>query len=65
MKLLKLDPGNGKTNFELAQLFFDANDFAQARERLRIALLAWLDADPEYAPAVDARKLHATLSSLP
>jgi len=64
-QLLRIDPNNGKTNLELAQLYSETDKLTKAREHLRIALHAWQDADPEFIPAIEAREMQSILGSLP
>ncbi len=64
-KVLKYDPANGQTNFELAKLFAESNQLTRAQEHLRLTLRAWEDADPDFIPAIEARAFSNTLNSLP
>jgi len=60
---LKRFPGEPKVNLAYAQHLFDAGTPNEAREALRRALDAWTEADPEHAPAAEARRLEAALSA--
>jgi tetratricopeptide (TPR) repeat protein len=64
-RLLKLNPNNGRTNFEMAQLYNDTDNVSKALEHLRVALITWQDADPDFAPAKAAHELQSKLNSLP
>ncbi len=57
------DPFDPLANLELARVYNQAGQPQKAREHLQKSLEVWLNADPEYGPAREARQLFAKLGS--
>jgi len=60
---LKVLPYHPAANLEMAWICQTLGESNQARQHLETALQVWKNADPDFAPAIDARKLVAQLSS--
>ncbi len=56
-KTLAILPNDPKALYEHALLQFDKGEKEKAVETLKKALAVWEDADPEYKPAADARRV--------
>lgn len=57
LKLLKREPFSPKLNVELALLYQEKEDKENALKHIKIAVEIWKDADPNYNPALEARKV--------
>jgi tetratricopeptide (TPR) repeat protein/predicted Ser/Thr protein kinase len=55
-KRLATHPMDPEAHYELAQVYAESGDMSKALEHLRIALEVWQDADPDYKPALEARR---------
>ena len=53
---LATHPMDPVAHYELALVYAESGDMSKALEHLRIALEVWQDADPDYKPALEARK---------
>ena len=53
---LATHPMDPEAHYELAQVYAESGDMSKALEHLRIALEVWQDADPDYKPALEARR---------
>ena len=60
---LQRTPFNPKTHYELSLVYADLGDHQQALEHLSISLDVWVDADPEFKPAREAREKLAELET--
>ncbi len=59
--ILSKSPFHPTYNLEAALLYLDMENKEKARHHLKRALEAWKNADPEYAPAQEAKKTMAAL----
>ncbi len=62
-RVLRVEPFAPFSNLEAAKVFAAKNEPARALEHLDRTLRVWERADPDYAPAREARQLKASLSS--
>lgn len=60
---LKIKPHHPAANLEMARIYHALGESSQALHYLETALKIWNNADPDFAPAQNARKLAAQLSS--
>ena len=58
---LESNPYDPSAHYELALVFADRGDDAQAIQHLETALAVWQNADPGYQPALKAREQLAAL----
>ncbi len=58
---LESSPYDPSAHYELALVFADRDDGAQAIQHLETALAVWQNADPGYLPALRAREQLAAL----
>lgn len=60
-KVLKKNPFDPRSHYQLALLYMDAGNKEKAAEHLNIAVNVWKDADPGYKPALAAKEKLALL----
>lgn len=54
---LKVEPNHPDMQLEMAQQWHRRGNLAKAQQHLDVAMAAWIEADPEYGPAIEARAL--------
>jgi tetratricopeptide (TPR) repeat protein len=62
-RVISVYPNRGPANYELAVIYREIGRPAKAIEHLERALERWKNADPDFEPAMDAKRLLADLSS--
>jgi len=62
-RTLKVQPYDATAHYEKALVYLDRDDRDRAREQLQAALEVWGDADPDFAPAREARQRLAGIQS--
>jgi len=60
-EMLKLNPYHPDAHFQLAKIMLNQNQKEEALEHLKIANEVWVNADPEYKDAQEARRLYENL----
>jgi tetratricopeptide (TPR) repeat protein/class 3 adenylate cyclase len=63
--VLKPEPANPEANYEMAMVYADMGNKNEALKHLNMALDVWKDADPDYIPALDAKRELATIEQTP
>jgi class 3 adenylate cyclase/tetratricopeptide (TPR) repeat protein/TolB-like protein len=61
---LDSDPFNPKNLLEAAYIYLDQSNPRKANEMVALALKIWVDADPSFSPAEEARQLLAQMSGV-
>ena len=56
--MLKEDPFDPQTHYELGRLYHDMKETKKAKEHMKIAVDIWKDSDPEYAIANKAKDIY-------